>query len=89
MAITRAVALGDEKQRELWQTEYEIAYGVYWAEIQNFDRQISENEVLASQAEHAITRLDIQKREYEGRIEDYEAKITYYLRLMMIPILLF
>jgi len=81
-AVTRAIDMNDAEKIEMWQTEYEIAKGSYWAAINDLDRQIDENERLASQAKLAIERLDIKKTEYEAKIEDLEAKIVYYEALI-------
>lgn len=78
----RAVQMNDPAKVELWKTEYEVAYGSYWAGIHDLDRQISENERLASQAELAIEKLDLKKADYEGNLEDLAAKITYYEALV-------
>ena len=78
VAATRAIDMKDPKKIEMWQNEYDVAYGSYWAAINNIDRQIAENERLASQAELEIERLDIKKADYEGDLEDLAAKIVYY-----------
>ena len=77
-AVTRVMDMNDPKMLEKWNMEYEVAYGAYWAEINNLDRQIAENDRLASQAELEIERLDIKKADYEGNLADLEAKIEYY-----------
>lgn len=77
-AVTRVMDMNDPKMLEKWNMEYEVAYGAYWAEINNLDRQIAENDRLASQAELEIERLDIKKADYEGNLADIEAKIEYY-----------
>jgi peptidoglycan hydrolase CwlO-like protein len=77
-AVTRVMDMNDPKMLEKWNMEYEVAYGSYWAEINNLDRQIADNDRLASQAELEIERLDIKKADYEGNLADLEAKIEYY-----------
>ena len=77
-AVTRVMDMNDPKMLEKWNMEYEVAYGSYWAEINNLDRQIADNDRLASQAELEIERLDIRKADYEGNLADLEAKIEYY-----------
>lgn len=81
-AVSRARLINDEEAIERWQTQYEIEYGTYWAEIYDIDRQISANERLASQAELSIEKLGLEKTAHEGRIEDLEAKIVYYEALI-------
>lgn len=81
-AVIRTVQINDEKKIERWQTEYEVAYGAYWAAINDIDRLISENERLASQATIEIEKLEIKKKDYEGRLEDMAAKIIYYEALI-------
>ena len=77
-AVTRVMDMNDPKMLEKWNMEYEVAYGSYRAEINNLDRQIADNDRLASQAELEIERLDIKKADYEGNLADLEAKIEYY-----------
>ena len=77
-AVTRVMDMNDPKMLEKWNMEYEVAYGSYWAEINNLDRQGADNDRLASQAELEIERLDIKKADYEGNLADLEAKIEYY-----------
>ena len=77
-AVTRVMDMNDPKMLEKWNMEYEVAYGSYWAEINNLDRQVADNDRLASQAELEIERLDIKKADYEGNLADLEAKIEYY-----------
>ena len=76
-SINRAISINKEENLERWQTEYEVAYGAYWAAINDIDRLISENERLASQASIEIEKLDILKKDYEGKLEDIAAKIVY------------
>ena len=54
VAATRAIDMKDPKKIEMWQNEYDVAYGSYWAAINNVDRLIAENERLASQVELEI-----------------------------------
>ena len=81
-AGSRVVEMKDPENLEIWQNQYEVALGSYWAAINNVDRQIAENERLASQVELEIERLDIKKTDYEGNLEDLEAKIVYYEALI-------
>ncbi|MBQ7314687.1 MAG: hypothetical protein IJW83_01590 [Clostridia bacterium] len=76
-AVIRILAINDEDEVARWQAEYEIAYGAYWAAINDFDRLISENDKLASQAQIGIEKLAITKSDYEGRLVDLDAKIVY------------
>ena len=78
VAAMHAIDMNDEEQIELWQSEYEIAQGIYWAAIYDLDRQIGENERLAAQAENELLGLDRQKADYEAEITDLEAEIEYY-----------
>ena len=77
-AVGRVIAMNDPEQIAKWENEYDIAYGWYWAEINEYDRDISENERLAAQAQLEIERLNLKKIEYEARLEDIEAQITLY-----------
>jgi peptidoglycan hydrolase CwlO-like protein len=77
-AITRVTDMNDPEQVESWQTEYDVAYGAYWAAIHEFDRQISANERLAAQAQISIERLNLQKTEYEAQLKDLDEQIKLY-----------
>ncbi len=77
-AVTRVIDMNDPKKIEKWQTEYEVAYGSYWAAINEFDRQISANERLAAQAQLEIERLNLKKAEYEEQLKDLDAQIKLY-----------
>ena len=77
-AVTRVIDINDPEKVEKWQTEYEVAYGSYWAAINEFDRQISANEILAVQAQTNIERLNLKKTEYEAQLEDLDAQIKLY-----------
>ena len=81
-AMIRVIEMNDEEKVELWQSEYEIAQGIYWAAIYDLDRQISENERLATKAENELATLDSKKVEYEAEIVDLEAQIDYYNELI-------
>ncbi|MBQ9703353.1 MAG: hypothetical protein IJV68_02280 [Clostridia bacterium] len=82
-AVSRVIDMNDPEKVELWQTEYEIAHGSYWAKINDIDRQINENEILASQAELAIVRLDIKKADYAANLQNIMANIEYYNALIV------
>jgi len=77
-AVGRAIDMNDPEKVALWKTEYEVAHGSYWAGINDLDRQISENDRLASQAQIEIEKLSIKKSDYEGKLVDLDASITYY-----------
>lgn len=77
-AVMRVIDMNDPEKVEEWQTEYEVAYGAYWAEINDLDRQISANERLAAQAQLNIERLNLRKAEYEAQLEDLDAQIKLY-----------
>lgn len=76
-AVNRVVKINDEEEVQRWKDEYEVAYGAYWAAIYDVERQISENERLAIQAETKLSDLDRQKMLYEAQIEDIEGEIEY------------
>ena len=82
-AVGRVIEMNDEETVERWQAEYEVAYGTYWAEINDYDRQINENERLVAQAEAAILELDRAAEDYQDDIEDLQAKIAYYEALIV------
>ena len=77
VAVTRFVDMNDPQKKEIWQAEYDIAYGSYWAAVNDFDRQISENERLAAQAKLELDKLNLKKGEYEGNLEDLKAEIAF------------
>lgn len=74
-AVDRVIKINDEEEVERWQTEYEIAKGLYWSAIYDLDRKISENERLATKTQVEIANLDRQKAEYEAQIADVESLI--------------
>ena len=78
VAAVRVVEMNDPEKVEKWQTEYDVAYGAYWAAIHEFDRQISANERLAAQAQISIERLNLQKTEYEAQLKDLDEQIKLY-----------
>ena len=78
VALIRFVDMNDAEQQELWESEYEIAKGAYWAAISELDRQISENERLATQAEFELAHFDNKQIDYEAELTDLEAQIDYY-----------
>lgn len=82
VAATRAIDMKDPKKIEMWQNEYDVAYGSYWAAINNVDRLIAENERLASQVELEIERLNIKKTNYEANLQNIMADIAYYEALI-------
>lgn len=77
-AVSRVIDMNDDEVVERWQTEYELAQGMYWASIYDLDRKISENERLADKTEYELSSLDRQKTEYEAEIVDLEEQINYY-----------
>lgn len=81
-AVRYVRQMHDEEMLEKWQTEYEIQSGVYWAAINDYDRQISENERLSALAQSSLEALERQEAEYLSQIADLEASIAYYEALI-------
>ena len=78
VAVMRVIDINDPEKVEKWQTEYEVKYGAYWAEINEFDRQIQANERLVAHTQSNIERLNRQKIEYEAQLEDLKAQLPLY-----------
>ena len=77
VAMGRFMDMNDEEKTALWESEYEAALGAYWAKISDLDRQISENERLATQTEYELAHLSDKKGDYEAEIADLESYIAY------------
>jgi len=76
-AVIRVIKINDEEEVERWQEEYDAAYGAYWGAIYDLDRQISDNERLATRTATRLSNLDRQKTLYEAQVADIESQIDY------------
>ena len=82
IAYGRMTDMNDAEKQEKWKSEYEIALGAYQAGFADLDRQISENERLATQTEYEIAHLEDKQGDYEAAIADMEAQIAYHESLI-------
>ena len=76
--VIRIVEMNDPDQVERWQAEYDAAKGAYWAGINDYDRQISENERLANAAQAELDALEQQEESLREDIQDKRTSIEYY-----------
>ena len=76
--VIRIAEMNDPDQVERWQMEYDAAKGAYWASINDYDRQISENERLANAAQAELDALEQQEESLREDIQDKRTSIEYY-----------
>ena len=76
-AVVRIIFMNDAEKVELWETEFEIEHGMYWAAISDVERKIAENDRLASMAELELANFETRKADFEAQKTDLKSQIDY------------